>query len=109
MKNTTNRLLREDGKVRRQEFERRPMELWKVEAYSSPTHNCRPRDIMVPEYYTNESDALARKEQLLTHRAIFEEWHYGPREKTWGEDRNTHVVVWKVETYNRLPMGGERR
>jgi len=107
MKNTTNRLLREDGKVRRQEFERGTMELWMVSAYSAETHNCRPICIKAPEYYTNESDALARKEQLLTHRAIFEEWHYGPREETWGEHRNTYVTIWKVETYNRLPMGGE--
>ena len=106
MNKKTNRLLRENGEVRRQEFVSRPVELWSVSAwyYSDCEGGGR---IFTDEYYTNESDADARKEQLLTHRELFTDWCWGDNGKTWGEDHNIEVSVWKVKAFDRLPMGGE--
>jgi hypothetical protein len=80
------------------------MELWSVTAWYYSKYDSQR--IFEDEYYTNESDADARAEQLLTHRELFTEWERG-REKTWGEDPNISVSVWKVKAYDRLPMGGE--
>jgi len=105
MTNKTNRLLRENGEVRRQEFDFRPVELWSVSAWYYSDYDSER--IFEDEYYTNESDADARKEQLLTHRELYKEWAWADGEKTWGEDRNISVGVWKVKAYDRLPTGGE--